>query len=218
MRLARDRSPSTESAGLVAAAPPPATPDASDLDAHERSFCEVYYRLHPRLLAVAERYVDRETACDAESQVLLKFWRMWPGLSPEKRADRYIVQAVKNEAIDALKAQGVWTSIEDAEEEVDRQTAADHDATSRAESVAEVLEEALAVMSPGRRTVVRLLNDDRLTYNEAAKALGVSLGTIKTQYRLAMAQLRAAYARAGHRVAQTPRALLTDPNGGADHD
>lgn len=209
-----------ESAGLTESASPPAPPEASALDANERSFCETYYRLHPRLLAVAERYVDHDTARDAESQVLLRFWRKWPELSEEQRADQYIVRAVRNEAIDALKAQGAWTSIDDmeVEEQIDRQTAADHDATSRAVSVAEVLEETLAVMPPGRRAVLRLLNEERLTYKEAAEALGLSLGTIKTHYRLAMADLRAAYARAGHRVNQPPRALLTDPNGGSAHD
>lgn len=220
MRLVRDRSPSTKSADRVATASPSAPPDASALDADEQSFCETYYRLHPRLLAVAERYVDHETARDAESDVLLRFWRKWPGLSAEQRSDRYIERAVRNQAIDALKAQGVWTSIEDVEveEEVDRQTAADHEATSRAESVADVLEETLDAMPRARRAVLRLLREDRMTYMEAAKELGVSFGTIKTHYRLAMADLRAAYARAGHRVARGPRALLTDPNGGADHD
>jgi len=209
-----------ESAGLTESASPPAPPEASALDANERSFCETYYRLHPRLLAVAERYVDHDTARDAESEVLLDVWRRWPNLDASQRSDEYIIRAVRYKAIDALKAQGAWTSIDDVEveEQIDRQTAADHDATSRAVSVAEVLEEALAVMPPGRRAVVRLLNEERLTYKEAAETLGLSFGTIKTHYRLAMAELRAAYARAGHRVNQPPRALLTDPNGGSAND
>ena len=127
MRLARDRSPFHESAGLVAAAPPSAPPDNAGLDAHERSFCEVYYRLHPRLLAVAERYVDRETARDVRSESMLDFWRRWPQLTAEQRADAYLFRAVKNTAFDALKAQG------------------------------EVLEAALAAMPPCRRAVLRLL-------------------------------------------------------------
>lgn len=214
MRLVRDRSPSTESAGLSAAAPPPAPPDASGLDADERSFCEVYYRLHPRLLAVAERFVDPETARDAESEALLKVWRIWPRLGAERRTDRYIVQAVRNAAIDALKAQDDSIHIDDVEEEAEQQTAVDHDATERAQSVKDVLTETLATMPPGRRAVLRAINEERLTYKDAAALLGLSLGTIKTHYRLAMAQLRAAYTRAGYRVAQPPRALLTDPSAG----
>ena len=134
MRLARDRSPSHRSAGLVAAAPPSARPSAppdnAGLDQHERSFCEVYYRLHPRLLAVAERYLDRETARDTESETLLDLWRRWPQLTAEQRADEYVF---------------------------------------RTESLTEVLEAALAAMPPGRRAVVRLLNEERLTYKAAAR-------------------------------------------------
>lgn len=207
-----------ESAGLVAAAPPAAPLDASGLDADERSFSEFYYRLHPTLLKVAERYVDPETARDAESSVLLDLWRRWAQLDAGQRSDEYVIRAVRYKAIDALKRQRAFTYLDEAEEAVDRQTADEHDAAVGAASVREVLEETLAAMPPGRRAVLRYFYEERCTYQEAATALGLHLGTIKTHYRLAMADLRAAFVRAGHRVIQGPRALLPDPKGGADHD
>lgn len=221
MRLARDRSHSPHGVGLTVAATP-ATPlmprDVSDLTEDERSFCEVFYRLDSRLLKVAERYVDPQTAQDARSEVLLRFWRRWPQLSEEQRADRYIVQAVKHAALDALKARGAWTSLDEAEDEVERKAAEDYDAAASAASLQDLLDHTLAAMPPRRRAVLELLSEERVTYQQAAKALGISFGTIKTHYRLALAQLRGAYAKAGYLVEDAPRALLAAPTEGTGRD
>jgi len=79
----------------------------------------------------------------------------------------------------------------------------DYDAVDLRESV----RRALALLPRGQRAVVVLRHFDDLTEAQAAAALGVSVGTVKSQHSRAMATLRESPLLAG--------TLTDEPTGGA---
>jgi RNA polymerase sigma-70 factor (ECF subfamily) len=184
----------------------------------EQLFCEAYYRLHGRLLDHAERFLDREAARDAAAEAMAQVWYRWPMLTAEQRGDPYFFRAVHNNVIDALKADSGLVSLEDAEPELEQLAAsAEPDQTGR-DTAADVLDATLAAMPRRRREVFLLVREECLTYKEAAEALGLSESTINTHMHLAAGDLRAAFTRAGFRIANAQPARLPSPKGGATND
>ncbi len=220
MRLEREGSQSNRRSRLVAA-PPPNLPSASDLEL-ERLFSEAYARLHGRALDHAERFLDRDDARDAVQEVMADLWIRWPRLTPEQRSDEYVFGAVHNNVIDLLKGKGNGNvervSLEDANEELERQAALAMETISRGDTAADVLDLALAVMPPRRREVLLLVKEHAFTYAEAAEALGLSIGTINSHMRLANKDLKTAFTRAGFRIADAQPNLLPKPKGDATND
>lgn len=215
MRLARDRSQSDSRSLIVGVVTPTGLSVESDL---EQLFIEAYHRLHGRLLDRAERFFDREEARDVEADAVADVWQRWPYLRPDQRTDAYFFRALHNCVIDAIRTRHPNVSLEDAEDELDLQAARSAEMPSRADTAAEVLDLALATMSRRRREVLLLIREERLTYNEVGEVLGLSEGTINRHYRLAMDHIRAAFTRAGFRIADFKPARLPSSERGATND
>jgi len=215
MQLARVKRPTEGTSLLVGEAPPPAWEVSA---VHARSFREMYERLHGPLVNHAERWVTRDDALDAVGDAMLALWRSWPRLSPLQRSDKYIFAAVRHRALRQLDEDGVLVSLDDAEPELDwRVVNAVHEGT-RGDTPADVIDAALAAMPPRRREVLLLVREQDFSYSEAAEALGLSFGTIKTHLRLATQDLRAAFTRSGFRIANLKTRLLPSPKGGDTND
>lgn len=206
----------TEGTGLlVGEAPPPAWELAA---VHARSFREMYERLHGPLVNHAERWVGREDALDAVGEAILALWRSWPTLSPVQRTDKYIFAAVRHRAFKKLEENGELVPLGDAEPELDWRAVNAVNEGTRGDTAGDVLDAALAAMPPRRREVLLLVREHDFTYSEAADALDLSFGTIKTHLRLATEDLRAAFTRAGFRIANIQTRLLPSPKGGDTND
>lgn len=215
MRLARDRSQSEPRNLPVRVVPPPGLAGQADLD---QLFIEAYDRLHGRMLDRAERFLDHEEARDAEANAVADVWYRWPYLTPEQRTDRYFFRALRNSVIDARRTRRANVSLEDAEQELELLAADAVGMPTRADSKADVLDLALATMSPRKREVLLLIREERFSYQEVAEILGLSEGTINRHYRLAMDHLRAAFTRAGFAIADAKLARLPSPERGATND
>jgi len=215
MRLVRRRATSNESTALVAAKPP-AAPVASDLDLQ---FREAYHRLHGPMLERAERALgDRDEACDAEAEAMANVWYRWPHLTPTQRTDKYFFRALRNCITDARRAKRGRVSLDDAEEELEVQTARAAEAPTRHDTAADVLDLTLALMPERRREAFLLVREQSFSYKEAADQLGLRAQTIHGHVRLAMKDLRAAFTQAGFRIAAIQPALLLAPKGDTKHD
>ena len=216
MRLARVKPSPERDSLLVGVVPPPSQPVAADL---EQIFLEAYQRLHGPVLDHAERFLNREDAQDAVGDAMAALWRSWPTLTPEQRqSERYVFSAVRHRVFAKLREYSPLVSLEDAEQELDRQAmAALPDMTGR-DTAADVLDAVLAVMPPRRREVLLLVYEHSFTYMDAAEALGLAVGTIKHHMYLAARDLRAAFTRAGFRIADAKPARLPSPKGGATND
>jgi RNA polymerase sigma-70 factor (ECF subfamily) len=185
----------------------------------EQLFLEAYRRLHGRVLDHAERFLDKEDARDAVADAMQALWQLWPGLPPEKQqSERYVFGMVHHSVFRMLRRNGALVSLDDAEQELDQQAiAAAPDETGR-ETVADVLDAALAAMPPRRREIFLLVREHSFTYAQAAEALGLAYGTINLHMHLALDDLRAAFTRAGFRIAAPRPGRLPSPKGGAAND
>lgn len=215
MRQARVRSALSDGTALVGVVPPPSPPAEGE---NVRQINDVFRRLHARLISHAERLLDRESARDAVSQTFLELWRRWPQLTPEQRSDRYFFRAVRNTAADALAASKRFVSLEDAEEELDRKVVSEASPAWGQDSLAYVIDAAVAAMPAARREVFILTKEQGLTYKQAAEQLGLSPATINSQLLKAYADIRAAFARRNIFLptAQPPR--LPSSTGGTSND
>ena len=216
MRLVRiKRSPEGKSllVGVVAPPTPLATVDLEQL------FVEAYQRLHGPVLNHAERFLSTDDACDAVGDAMAALWYRWPRLTPEQQqSEGYVFGVVHHCVFAKLRETSPLVSLEDAERELDRQAmAALPDLTGR-DTAADVLDAALAAMPPRRREVLLLVYEHSFTYQEAAEALGLAVGSIKKHMYLAVEDLRAAFTRAGFRIASPQPARLPSPKGEVTND
>ncbi len=208
--------------------------DRAPLSAHEsaardRDFLELYRTMYDRLVSHAGRMVSEDEALDVVSDAMASLWDIWPSLDPAKRTEAYIFTCVHHAVWKRMKANERMVSLEDAEEEIDDRIVEKAGAEEWLEVRVEVLEAALAAMTPLRREVFLLIREERRPYEEVARTLGMSKGTVNTHYSRAMDGIRSAFARAGmpvarHRLysgavtkpAPTPTLpLLPNPEGGA---
>lgn len=216
MRLARyKRSPEGNSL-LVGEAPPRPYGVSPAMDLAQL-FAETYQRLHGPLLDHAERSLSADDARDAVAEAMVALWMQWSTLSQDKRNDAYIFGIVIHCVSAKLTENRRLVSLEDAEPELDRQAAEAVPGADRGLTAAEVLDATLAAMPARRREVYLLVREQSFTRKQAAEALGLSDGTINTHMYLATEDLRAAFTRAGFRIAD-PQRLLPSPKGGDTND
>jgi RNA polymerase sigma factor (sigma-70 family) len=211
MRLVRYESSPKPTALVVGEAPP--LPWATSYEL-ERSFAEAYLRLQGALLDHAERFLSREDAEDAVADAWASLWPRWASLDDERRSDRYFFGVVHNCIRAKQREKRHEVSIDDASVELDQQSmnAAFADLGGLTDDQAEVLDAALAIMSPKRREIFLLIREQDFSHAETAEMLGLKQGTINHQMHLATRQLRAAFARAGFKFpGRQIRGLLSSP-------
>lgn len=189
----------------------------------EELFRDAYLRLHSRALCHAERFLSRGEAEDAVGEAALKVWRLWPHLRPEQRNDAYFMAAVRTKVRETLKKSGRFISLDDAEPELEEVSAAEAEWSATEDRKAEVLDNALAEMPAKRREILLLIYEHDISWQQAAEELGLKIGTINAQMHRARTQLRAAFTRAGFRIAglglaSARRASLAPPSEDSAHD
>jgi RNA polymerase sigma-70 factor (ECF subfamily) len=174
-----------------------------------QSFVAAYERLYSRMIDYAERLLGRHDAYDAVADALADLWIRWPSLPAEKQNDKFLFGAVCHSVSATRRRQRRedrrLVALEDAGVvyELDRGVAMAVREGDRGETMADILDAAVAALTPRRREVLLLVKEQEFTYQETAEILGVKYETVHTHVRKAIDQLRAAFARAGYD--------LTDP-------
>lgn len=206
--------------GATAAAVPGAMPGASPavsegefLYERQQEFGGLYRRLYERLVSHAGRFVGRHEAEDAVHDAMFSLWHRWPTLPRDQRTDPYIFAAVKMKALTTRKKNRRIVEYDEAADVLDEQAVAMFEAGSRYDEISGALDNAISSMPTRRREVILLVYEQRFTYEEAAEAMGISFGSVKTHLRLAIADLRAAYVRAGFRIEYPDAPRLSAPQG-----
>jgi RNA polymerase sigma-70 factor (ECF subfamily) len=128
---------------------------------------------------------DRELARDAVQEAFVRAWRDLPGLRDPDRFDPWLRRLVVNACIDLIRRR----RSRPIEVEIGDLDPASSDPTAHL-AVRDELDRALASLSPDHRTVVVLHYYLGVPLPEAARSMGVPLGTAKSRLNRAIAHLR----------------------------
>lgn len=123
---------------------------------------------------------NHEDAEDLVQVALVKAVPHWARIAD--RPEPYVRRIVARESVSRWRRRR-WREV--ATDDIPERGAPEPD---RAEEMA--LRDALARLAPRQRAVIVLRYFDDLTERQAAEALGVSVGTVKSQARDALARLR----------------------------
>lgn len=126
---------------------------------------------------------DDQRAEDLVQTALVKCWRRWDDIALDGAVDGYVRRALVTTYTDWRRRKWVGevpTAVLPDSWERDPDVSVRHDVLA-----------ALALLPRGQRAVVVLRFYDDLTEAQTAAALGVSVGTVKSQTARALAALRA---------------------------
>jgi RNA polymerase sigma-70 factor (sigma-E family) len=126
---------------------------------------------------------DAQRAEDLVQTALVKCWRQWDRIATDGAVDGYVRRALITTYLDWRRRR--WTA-ELPTPVVPEECAAVPDLAVRRDVIA-----ALARLPRGQRAVIVLRFYDDLTEVQTAAALGVSVGTVKSQTARALKALRA---------------------------
>lgn len=154
------------------------------LQADPESFGHLCRRYYPSLVAVADSVLlDRHLAEDAAQEALAHACRQLPRLRQPERFGPWVMAICRNVAKDILRDRLKWRqSVEDREP---------HEPEPRDDGHSEVLDRALKQLPQSLREVVFLRFYDGMSYEQMAKVLGATPGSIDGRLRRAKKQIAA---------------------------
>jgi RNA polymerase sigma-70 factor (ECF subfamily) len=146
---------------------------------------------HSRLCYFAYKIVGNQAlAKDIVQDCFIKCWHQCPYLSGESSMKAYLYQSVRNASLNALRHAEVEKRYA-SQEALKPEATSDHrlDLIIRSELLGEI-HRAIEGLPPGCRQVLKLAYFDSLKNEEIAKALGISVNTVKTQKARALKLLQ----------------------------
>lgn len=138
-----------------------------------------------------------QDAEDITQEVFVKVWRHFKRIDQSKSFKTWIFAIAKNTAIDFLKKKKTMPFSEfenEAGENTFTETLADSaplppELIERA-SLAKILDQTMAKLSPKYRMVLFLRYNDHFNFREIAESLNESLNTVKSRHRRALIMLK----------------------------
>ena len=141
-----------------------------------------------RCLREARRILrDPEDAEEAVQEAMIRAWRNQASCRTPAAPLPWLVQITRNEALRLAARRSRRRASEIAEEEPDR-LVGDSGLDRTLETVA--TEQALSILRPEDRTIIRLRYVEDLTQGQVAARLGMPEGTVKVRLHRARARLR----------------------------
>lgn len=142
-----------------------------------------------RCLREARRILrDREDAEEAVQEAMIRAWRSRGSCRTPGAPIPWLVQITRNEAMRFAARRQRRQASELPDESPERIHAPDTDLDRMLETVA--TEQALSVLEPAERTLIRLRYEEDLTQVQVAARLGVPEGTVKVRLHRVRARLR----------------------------
>jgi len=134
---------------------------------------------------------DGELARDAVQEALIRAWRDVPGLRDPDRFDAWLHRLLVNACLD-LARRRKRRVIEVELSPIDTLSTPD---VANTLADRQLLDQALARLSPGHRAVVALHYLLGMPLPDVARALGIPVGTAKSRLHYALAAMRATVTR-----------------------
>ena len=162
----------------------------------ERAFETFYDRTRRRVFGLALRILgDSGLAEEAALEAYAQAWRRAEDFDPDRGSGlTWILTIARTRALDLARAHGRRASRQEALEsaaDAAANEASSHEACAGRE-LRERLLRAMALLPANQRAAIETAYFEGLSYTEAASALGLPEGTVKTRIRLALAALRLA--------------------------
>ena len=191
----------------------------------ERAMRLLWTQHAPAIDAVVRRLVgDPDQAADVAQEVWIQIFRALPTFRGEAQFSTWAHRIAVNRTLNALRR---LRRLERVETEIDEGTASVEDEEADRRFLAASIDEAVARLAPGARTVFLLHDVEGYTHEEIAAELGITAGGSKSQLFKARARLRRLLAHlvddAREDDAPTPRrpaarpASRPEPAGGTYH-
>lgn len=159
------------------------------------AFEELYNRYYVFLCVIAEHIVKNSS--DAEeivSDVFLKLWSIREKIEITASVKGYLVKAVQNTSLNYIERNRFINNNSERLSSSDNSLLAwDSDyplGQLYQKEVVEVLENAISSLPEACRNVFLLSRKDNLKYSDIACKLEISVNTVKTQMKIALAHLR----------------------------
>jgi len=178
---------------VVGSALPAATPV-------QETFAAAYQRVYPRACAFAARVLGADAGPDVVHDVFAEFLERWTELTPEQRADPVILVAIRNRVIDVLRHDALAVELTPDLEESGRVPSLPPVEPGTVPWLDEVVDRLVEQLSPRCREAYRLVRYEDFSYEEAARAMNLGTGSVKSHLVRANALIREALTGAGYRV------------------
>ncbi len=160
----------------------------------------------------AEQFTDRMGAEDAVHDAMIDVWLKWLQRGPAPLEDRFFLAIVRHKIYRQQRTDRRMVSLQDVDETSGDFAYGGSPLSMRGESPADFLDLAIRALPARRREVFLLAHEHGYTYKEVGTAMRVSEHTVKTNLRLATADVREAFATAGYVTATPRKARLRAPD------
>lgn len=187
---------------------------ARHVEGDPEAFSELFNRHRDRLWAVALRTTaDPEEAADALQDAAVSAFRAAAGFRSEAAVGTWLYRIVVNACLDRARRQAARPTVRYPDEQSAAWQRAVRDPSDMAENreLHIVLDEALASLPLDQRAAVVAVDVEGLSVEEAAQALGVPTGTIKSRCARGRAKLAVLLADLRNRPAVAPVQEQTAP-------
>lgn len=160
-------------------------------------FEELYRQYYIFLCLIAEHIVrNHSEAEEIVSDVYLKLWNIREKIDITTSIKGYLIKAVRNTSINYLERYKISNKLTDRKSSSDYELLAwDSDyplGHLYEKEIMEILDQGISKLPDGCRQIFILSRNDCMKYCDIADKLGISVNTVKTQMKIALARLREA--------------------------
>jgi len=160
---------------------------AQDADAFSYLYDNYSAALYGTLIRIVN---DEEVAQDLLQETFVKIWRSYSSYNAEKgRLYTWMVNIARNLAIDHKRSRAFKSG--EKNQDIDKSVSAINRSQKTVFNIDRIgLKELVQKLKPESQEMINLLYYGGYTQEEAAKELGMPLGTVKTRTRTALIELR----------------------------
>lgn len=160
----------------------------------KKAFEQLYERYSGALYGISLKIIqDEQLAGDVLQEAFVKIWKHINSYSRKKgRLFTWMLNITRNTAIDALRKQRTASKIQSTGDRVHLEEKGPR-TTTNIDIIG--VEDMVHKLKPAHRVVIDAVYFSDLTHKEAAEALGLPLGTLKTRVRAALKELKRIYNR-----------------------
>lgn len=158
----------------------------------QHAFKVIYERFNRRIFTYCVQMLDAEVLAEEVMQeVFLTFWRMGDELLLIRNAEAYLRTLTKNRCLNVLRRVVLETK---ADRELTKNYVEYHNETEESillNDTKNLINAAVELLPRQQREVYQLCQNEGLKYEEVAKRLDISVNTVKTHMKRALAAVRA---------------------------